>query len=670
MTSNRDSLIPPENEPRSGSVGEVTVAEAALPDSALVGEATLQDAKLKTVELRRVLSYWLRTVPWQIWAVGAIAVFGTAGFTGTALLLKSPKSPQCSRVFWPIASASMRLYCAQLEAETRTVDSLLKAIALVQVLPKDHPLSHEIDRHVEEWAVEILDLAEEEFQAGKLDNAIAIARKIPPSVSAHQLVEERIQKWQAVWDEGKGIYSEVEEQLRETNWNQAFRVAVKLLNLNNRYWATQKYDETVAQIQLAQEESRKLDAAYTILRQGGMDNWLKAAAEAQKVPSSSYAHREAQKLIDEAKEKILGYLEDQFNRRNWSAFLDAANRVPSNLSLDDKISDWKTLASAGTSADLGTPGDLQEAITTAQKIPPGSDLYDRAQEMVATWRKEIEDVQNIDKARDLAQSGTPDGLQAAIAQADLVPSNHPRYDEARREIRGWTRQIETIEDQPILDRARAIAQSGSAGDLQSAITEASAIRPNRALYGEASASIQKWRATIQRQEDQPILDQAIALANADDYEAAISAANQIGRGRALYGEAQTKVQNWRQEISAKRILNDANLLAQSRSPESLASAMRLLRKIPSYTSADSERDRLMDRWGFQLLSLAQDRANSASLDEAIQVAQMVPRASAAYSAARSQISEWRQMLRPETNPAPSSLPDASGGVPVYGHSTP
>lgn len=93
----------------------------------------------------------------------------------------------------------MRIYCAQLEAAEGTVDSLLKAINLVEALPSDHSLRSEINKSVEEWAIAILDIAEEKFQSGQLQEAITIARKVPSHVQVYNVVEERIEKWRSLW---------------------------------------------------------------------------------------------------------------------------------------------------------------------------------------------------------------------------------------------------------------------------------------------------------------------------------------------------------------------------------------------------------------------------------------------------------------------------------------
>ncbi|GBF80857.1 hypothetical protein AsFPU1_2264 [Aphanothece sacrum FPU1] len=558
-------------------------------------------------------------------------------------------------MFWPIASASTRLYCAQLEADKGTVDSLLQAIKLVEALPSDHPLRHDINRLVEEWAVSILDMAEEKFQDGKLEQAIEIARKIPANVQVYRVVNERIEKWRGIWEDGEEIFAQVEEELRESNWNQAFREAVKLLSIENTYWATNKYDDTIKQIQLAQEESSQLDTAYQILRRGGIDNWLAAITEAEKISPKSYAHREAQNLITKAKDKIVDYIDGLVNNRSWQALLDTVERLPETLSLSDYVNDWKTLASAGLEADQGTVENLKTAVTTLQEIESERPLYEKAQELVTRWTVEIEDVAHLEKARNLAQGGSINELNGAIASAQLIASANPRYQEAQKEIRDWTYKIQLIEDQPVLDQARDLSRSDTIPALTEAIAQAQQIGKNRALSGEAQQEIRKWRFSIETQEDQPLLDQAISLGNSRDYESAIRAAQQIRQGKSLYQEAQTKIGQWRRETRAQRNLQEAYLIADARTPQALVSAISVVRRIPSSTDASSQVQQALNRWAYQLLSIAQDQANRALLQEAINLARMVPAESTAYQSAIAQIDIWKKLLQPAvTQPLPQS----------------
>ncbi len=627
------------------------------------GTATNHRAVLQRIALRT------GKMPWQLWALALIVVSGTVGFTATSMLLKLPKSPQCVRIFWPIASASMRIYCAQMEAEQGNVEGFLRGINLVEALPDDHPLRHEINRNVEEWAVAILDIAEKEFQQGKLEDSINTARRIPDYVQVYQVVEERIEKWRSIWGEGEEIFAKVEEELRQSNWNLAFREAVKLLDVSNKYWATTRYDDTVNKIQLAQEESSKLDNAYRILRRGGLDNWLEAIADAEKIDPESYAYQEAQNLIEDAKDKIIDYVDGLIDDRRWSTLSDVVNQLPDGLALADEIEDWKTIASAGLDAQTGTVENLEIAILALEEIKEDRPLYQEAQNFISRWTLEIEDIAHLQEARNLAAGGSIDDLNAAIASAELIPSSNPRYQEARQEIRQWTKTIELEQDQPLLDKARSLALGGSISDLRQAIAQAQLIGSGRALSNEAQQEIKQWRATIQRREDQPILNQAIALGSAKDYEAAIRAAQQISSGRVLYPEAQNNISQWQREIRAQRNLQEAYLIAQAQTPQALVSAISVVRKIPSSTDVSSQGKQALDRWSFQLLSMAQKMANRSLLPEAVKLAKMIPTDSAAYSSAQAQIRVWNELLQPPEPEIPPSLAPQNEFIPIMDSDT-
>lgn len=594
--------------------------------------------------------------PLQFWALLLIFLSTGVGFGATTLLLKLPKSPQCSRMFWPVASASMRLYCAQLAAAERTVDSLLEAIKLVASLPPSHPLYSEANRKIEDWAEDILDLAEESYQEGQLQQAIAIARRIPDHVEAYRVVEERISQWQEVWNKGETIYAEVEAHLRKTRWNDAFRSAVRLLNLDNRYWETVRYDEAIKNIQLAQEESAKLNTAFRILRRGGLDNWLKAIEEGKKIPKQSYAYEEAQSLISQAKEKINDYVVNLIDRRDWQTLANTVERLPQGVFSAEDTNDWQLLATAGTEAQSGTLAGIQVAIATLERLTDQTRPdYELAQTLLAGWRTEETALTQLAQARETAASGSVEALNEAIAQAQQIGSDNPRYQDARQDISNWTKQVQISEDQPLLSRAREIAASGNINDLEQAIQQAQAIGRDRALYGEARQEIREWRASIQRQEDQPLLDQAQALANSQNFAAAIGIAQQISGDRALGPEARRKIRGWRQEIWSQQTLQRAYGLASARTAEALGRAIALARQIPYSTQAGSQRTQAINSWSYQLLAIAQERASISAFNEALRLARMIPKESAAYSTAQDLIEEWRILLAPPvSSPTPAT----------------
>ncbi|MFM1842344.1 MAG: hypothetical protein RLZZ490_1080 [Cyanobacteriota bacterium] len=605
-----------------------------------------------TLSVLRTFRNTAQRFPLQFWAALLIVVSGGIGFVSTNWLLSLPKSPQCSRIFWPVASASMRLYCAQVAAEERTVDSLLKAIELLAGLPKNHPLATEVNRNIEEWATEVLDLSEEFFQAGKLEEAIASAKRIPDHVQAYTLVEERIAAWQELWGKGEEIYGEVEADLRKSRWNSAFRNAVRLLNLDNRYWSTTKYNDAIRNIQIAQEESSKLDAAYKILNRGGIDNWLKAIEDASKIPKESYAHEEAQVLIGKAVDKLTDRIETLIDERDWQTLANLMDRLPVAYFPAADINDWQVLATAGSEAQTGTVDGLELAITTAERITdPSRPYYALAQTLIKGWRTEETAMQQLDKARNTAEAGTISALNQAIAQAQLVPQDNPRYGDAARDISNWTKQVQISEDSPVLNKARELANSGNIGDIEQAIQQARQISSDRALYGEAQQNIQEWQGLVQTQEDQPILDQAIALGNAQNYPAAISTAQQIAKGRALSAEARKYIGRWQTEINAQRNLKRAQDLAANRTIESLTQAIRVIKQVPRSTDAGSQRESSINNWSYQILSLAQEQASIANYNQAIRLARQVPTDSTAYDTAQDLAREWRNRIQP---PAPQT----------------
>ena len=603
--------------------------------------------------------FWYRyqhRFTWKVWAALFVVVFGGVGFLATWQLLNMQKSPNCPKIFWPVASASLRLYCAQLSADSRTVAGLLEAIALVEALPEDHPLRSQVNQQVEEWARDILNLAEKDYQAGNLRQAIAKARQIPSNMAVAAIIEERIAKWQGTWTEGNEILSKLEENLRASNWNQSFRLAVDLLNLNNEYWATVKYNEAIAKITVAREDSSKLDNAFNLFARGGLDNWFKVIEEARKIQASSYAYQEAEKLIGKTEDKLKEYAERLIERKQWQALRDLANQTPEDLKIKADVSDWSLLSEAALDAEAGTVDGLEAGILGLEQIDPSRPLHQTALAMKERWQLQVQDVKILSEARDLAQAGTIEQYSAAIAKAGEVPRNNPLWSQAQQEIGSWNRQIQVIEDRPILERAREIAIPGDINSLSSAIIQARAIGKNRALYRDAQREIGGWQVRIERMEDQPILDQAQALANLKDYSTAIETANQIPPGRALSSEVSQNIRRWRRELRARQNLQQANQLAATGSAEGLTRAIALVTNISTKTDAGVQRSELLERWSYQLLSLATDQANNGRYLEAIRLAESVSRESTAYSSARSQMQGWRNILQP---PAPAPIVEST-----------
>ncbi|NER28081.1 MAG: chromosome segregation ATPase [Symploca sp. SIO1C4] len=640
------------------------------------------------------------SIGWQFWAVLVLLTSGGLGFVATALLLKLPSVPNCPKIFWPTASASMRLYCSQVAASKQTSKDLLEAIALVDTLPNNHPLRPEINRNIEEWSLDILNIGEQSFHAGDLEEAIKIARAIPEGVSAYKLVEDRIERWQTIWSKAEKLYSQAEYQLRQSNWNQAFREAVALTYVENKYWSSFKYDQLSDNIQIAQKESEKLDKAFNLSRSGSLENLLAAIAQAEQIPPKSYAYKEARDLIAKCGDKLIKIASQRLEERNGAGVLEIANKLPASLNRPQMRQDLMDLGLALSASESGTVWDLEEAIASVQKLDPNRPLYKSGQKLIDRWQREIQDIATLERARAFANTGLTTDLRTAIAEARQVPRNNPRYQEARTEIERWTYQVQTIEDkpyleraiqlasyggapylreavreasrvgqgralyqdaqsrigqwnqniqriedQPYLERANQLARSGSIPALQAAVQEASRIAPGRLLYQEAQARIKQWVNSIQRTEDQPYLNQARTLAYRGDLATAISTAARISSGRVLYPEAQRNIKIWQTELEGKRILQEAYRVSSAGTPEALKQAILVARQVPTSAQARSEVVTMVNRWSNQILAMAQDRS-SFDLASAIAIAKMVPSGTRSYQQAQGQIQAWQDILKP------------------------
>lgn len=587
---------------------------------------------------------WLKN--WVLWVIVGALFSSGIGFTAMAMLLKLPAAPNCPAIFWPLASASMRLHCAQIAASKQTVNDLLQAIALVRGLPKDHPLRIQIDQLVEEWSEEILELADESFQKGKLKEAIAMARKIPQDVAAYKLVEEQITEWESIWNQAEEIYQNAEAEMREQRWHLAFMAASKLLNVGNHYWETTKYDQLTALITQAREDGNKLARAKSLGKTGILKNLLEAIRLARAIASTSYVYKDAQEAIPEFGRKILELAEAQLNIRKVDEALETVRQIPNIPQIDGEKQDFIYFAQAQRSAWVGSVVDLEAAIANAQRISPSSRFHVKAQDMISRWQLEIEDVTRLAKAREIAQQGTVADLTAAINEAQLIPSNNPRAGEARREITRWRQQVETIEDQPFLNRADELAMLGDFNSLQAAITEAGRISRGRALYRESRKKIGEWTAQMQRIQDQPILDRARELAGSGDLTNAIASAKQITRGRALSKEAQAAVNDWEGQLRSRENWRQARQIAMEGTPDALYEAIRLANRVPNSSPLRSDVNPAIEQWSQQLLSIALTRGES-DPQAGIEIAKMIPEGTDAYSSAQEQIRQWREFLKSE-----------------------
>lgn len=337
----------------------------------------------------------VQQVPIAFWLVVMLAVpIGSTAFAW--LLLGENQNDECQSARRSLTlSDSSKLYCAQSIAHQQTPEALLDAIELADSMARDHPLRGDGDRLIRQWSNRLLELSENAFQTGELDQALRLVEGIPANIEIYDTAVQRSRAWKKIWDEAQGIYDDAETALQEDELVLAFAEARKLLTVKNQYWSTTRFQELVTEIQASRESKKELAN-----KNSGKDRTVLAST--------------------------------------FSA-----------SSTDDLLSDWQ-----------------QE--------------------------QEKEAVNHLTKAEQLAATGRPDDLKAAVTEAELVFSGTARYGQAQKRIADWTRQIETIEDQPYLERATRLASKGDLASLQAAISEANNIYFGRALYQQAQTKIDEW----------------------------------------------------------------------------------------------------------------------------------------------------------------------------------
>jgi tetratricopeptide (TPR) repeat protein len=427
----------------------------------------------------------------------SLAVTGSATALSLAFLFKLPAVPNCPSIFWPLASASLRLHCAQLAANKRTPSDLLEAIELVKSLSPDHPLYEEAKRLVEGWAQEILDLSEESFQAGKLDEAINTAKRVPKIGNAHTQVEERIKRWREIWSAAETLYRKSENALRKQDWRTAMTEAGRLLSIENTFWQTTKYQEISGIITATREDITKIAKAKNLIEAGGLQNFQEALKLLSSISDKSYVYQGAQEAIADTGKKMLALADAALDRRDTTAALDIIRQIPPGANLKKEVEDYETLASAIGRVGNGAPEDYDAAIAQAQKIGADRPTRDKVQKLIARWQAEKGDLAQLNRARELAQSTRPQDLQAAIEAASQVSSSNPKSQEARQLITQVTSDIQNKEDRPLIDQADKVASRGDANSLQQAIDILRGISSRRSLGAEAADKRGQYAQQIQ-----------------------------------------------------------------------------------------------------------------------------------------------------------------------------
>jgi len=445
------------------------------------------------------------------------------------------------------------------------------ALAIAEMVPESSPIYADAQAAIAEWQAEweqgqsIYTTAQEALKQQNWGEAsqqlLALGQLESPFWRERQMgqLTEQIfaerSSWTALQEARKQARRETPENLQAA-----------LLQLRDIHPQTHAWDA-------AQKERREWGRA---LAEMGWERWQQgdtagAIALAQAVPTDIPLQGELDHLVHYSHAQRLAHWQIDTDLHPTPAHLwrlreaiAALQAIPASSAFHDAaqahLADWEAqladvtqLQMASAIASFGQRQALELAITQAGRVGLERPRRQQAQTLVAFWHDQIQRLQDqpiLVRAEDIASAKTIPDLQRAIALAETIGLDRALHREAQEAIASWIDQIQTIEDQPMLDRARELAEQNQ---LRQAIREARKIREGRALYGEAIAAIEGWQAAIDRvliAEDRKILDEANGLAAQGSLTRAIDTAARIGRDRPLYDEARASIQQWDAERSA------------------------------------------------------------------------------------------------------------------------
>jgi hypothetical protein len=180
---------------------------------------------------------------------------------------------------------------------------------------------------------------------------------------------------------------------------------------------------------------------------------------------------------------------------------------------------------------------LKDAIQTAKQIQSGRPLYSEAQQRVQDWSQQVQQTEDqpiLDQARDLANQGN---LTAAIQVAQQIRPGRVLSDEAQSSVRSWQADLN---GQQLLATARQQAESGTLEGLTAAIASATQVTSSSSARGESVDLINQW--------SERILQFAEETAQVD-LNRAIAVAQKIPSRASLYDVAQQRIQAWQEQLN-------------------------------------------------------------------------------------------------------------------------
>lgn len=494
---------------------------------------------------------------WRLPLVGLGICCLFVGVGGAAFwwLTTPPPSPDCRQIS-PLSTDMERLLCAQESARSGDLPKILSGLELLGQWTPEHPLYREAQRLIAEWSAPVLTAARQQIDQSDLRGAIELASRIPKTSPLYKDAQAAIGEWKRYWKQGETIDTAARQAMKAQNWRLASEKISLLKDFSQAYWRTDRVN-TLSQLLTAEQQGRQLLTQAQATAIGQPEQLGAAIVLISRMDNRTFAWTDAQKPLKQWSETLLSAGMQNWLKGNLNDAMTQARLVLPNPNLAQTAQDllWLSQARqhaiASTTTLKPTPPqlwNLSAAISTAYLIQPTSRYYALAQTNRKQWQAQFQDLTLLQLAWGIGETPQLLPKQFAIWQAQQITAARPRRAQAQTLVSYWQAETRKLEDQPYLTYAQQLAQAGSISALRSAIAQVALITPKRPLRQEAQTLIASWTLKIQTIEDQPLLDRAWAVANQGNLNGAIQVAAGVAPGRALYGQAQSAIAGWQASI--------------------------------------------------------------------------------------------------------------------------
>lgn len=573
--------------------------------------------------IRTKLSELLWPFVWMVILVSA----GGISLRAVSVMTQNPPLPDCAQTS-AVTSDSERLLCAQASVRSGSAQALIEAIELVEPWTPSNPLYEDANRLMDSWSKALLVELGKMAQQGDIQQARLLATRIPERVEIYPQVKGAIATWDKEWAVGREFEADILKAIQAGDFGAARRNLQSLESLNTNYWVRIRHDQLEEKIDREDTARLQLEKARSLAKTGDLKKLGEAFAIAQDINLETVAWEEAKPELDQWAKSVMQYSFQKWEAEDIDAAIAIVQMVPPDLAMTAEAKDLLSYGHAQRLAkghyDQWTPSygqvyNLLEAIQAVQRISPNSPFYPEAQESLGEWQHKLDDMVQLQYASTLAQIGQRPTYQMAIAKAEQITQERPQRTQAQTLVSHWKKEIQRLEDRPILNRAVKLASAGGKANLKLAIAEANQVKQGRALRVQGQTYIAEWANRIEIIEDRPIVTKAKALAVEGKLASAIAEAQKVKKDRALYKETQVAIKGWVAEIQT---IEDTPILIQAENYAargSLSAAIDTAAQIGSGRALSDEASASIAIWTKELQyiwSLEAPAADSAVSDSA------------------------------------------------------